>query len=75
MTEKPENERRVLTTHVEVTEHGADYFEVDGDGDITAERDSWFAGVVVVDPNGRLAHLRHLDTTGHYDEGDDADEG
>jgi hypothetical protein len=70
-----EDERRVLTTHVEVTEHGASYWHVDAEGNLTAERDDWFGGIVVVDPHGDLKHLRHLDTTGHYDEGDDADQG
>jgi hypothetical protein len=42
-------------------------------GNMTANR--YRGEIVVVDPDGGLSHLRHLDTTGHYAEGNDADEG
>jgi hypothetical protein len=62
-----DNERQVLTTHVEVTERGATYIEVDAEGNLTADKDEWFAGIVVDD---RLPHLKHLETYRH-DEDDE----
>jgi hypothetical protein len=70
-----DDERQLLTTHVEVTEHGATYIEVDAEGNMAADKDEWFAGIVVVDPKGTHPQLHKLDTTGHYEndaEGNDA---
>jgi hypothetical protein len=65
--------------NADIGPNGGTYYGTDEDGEpVPPEHDSWFGGVVVVDPHGQLAHLRHLDTTGHYDEGaggNDADEG
>jgi hypothetical protein len=69
-----EDERRILTTHIEPNDDGTlAEIEVDAEGNMTANQ--YIGSIVVVDPDGRLAHLRHLDTTGYYDEaeGDDDD--
>lgn len=63
------DERSVLTTHVEAIDGTLTFIEVDAEGNLTA---SQCRGVIlVVDLDGRLTHLRHLDTTHHYDEDDD----
>jgi sugar lactone lactonase YvrE len=69
-----EEERRILTTHIEPNDDGTlTEIEVDAEGNMTANQ--YMGSIVVVDPDGRLAHLRHLDTTGYYDqEADGADE-
>ena len=73
MTEN--EERRILTTHIEPNEDGTlTEIEVDAEGNMTANQ--YVGNIVVVDPDGRAKHLHHLDTTGHYDQdGDDADQG
>lgn len=67
-------ERRILTTHIEPNPDGTlTEIEVDAEGNMTANQ--YVGSIVVVDPTGELAHLRHLDTAGYYHEDDDADEG
>ena len=67
-----EDERKVLTIHIEPNDDGTlTEIEVDAQGNLTANQ--YVGEIVIVDPDGRLAHLRHLDTTGHYDpDGTDA---